>query len=216
LRGKLDGPLRRLKVPAHVIVAFTGEDVQKLLATAAKITGWFRQTGIKRRDWWIAFIHVAWDTCFRAGDLLDLRFSDLRANHCVVKIQRKTGRQYVGKLRDETWNAVQVIKGQGEQAADRCIFPWASRREAFYKAFRELAAEAGVRGTSKYMRRARATDEYKRRGPAAAATVLGHADGTGQLAMRNYIDKSQLSDDIPMPPAIGLERESGSAEYGTA
>lgn len=143
------------------------------------------------------------DTCFRAGDLLDLKFSDLRPNRVVVKVQRKTGRQYAGRLRDETWNAVQRIREQGEQSPERLIFCWAARREAFYKAFRELAEDAGVRGTSKYLRRARATDEFKRHGPAAAARVLGHADMTGQLAWRNYIDRSQLDSDLPMPPTIG-------------
>lgn len=204
LRGKLDGLVRKIKTPAHVVQGFNAAEVRQLLYTAEKIRGWFRLTGIKRSDFFVSYLHGGWDTCFRAGDMLTARKADLRPEkRCLVKVQRKTGRVVVRPLRDVTWDAIERILTQGDQSPERPIWHWLAHREAFYKAFRELCAEAGVRGTSKYLRRARATDEWRRGGPAAAARVLDHADGTGQLAWRNYIDRSQLDDQLPLPPPIG-------------
>src|SRR5207245_6974246 len=39
-------------------------------------------------------------------------------------------------------------------------------------------------------------------GPAAAARYLGHADKTGALAAKNYIDHRQIEEQLPLPPAL--------------
>jgi hypothetical protein len=54
------------------------------------------------------------------------------------------------------------------------------------------------------LRRARATYEYRRSGGNAlvAGRVLGHRDGTGALAMRNYVDISQVTERLSLPPPI--------------
>jgi hypothetical protein len=46
--------------------------------------------------------------------------------------------------------------------------------------------------------------ESIQRGSLAAARVLGRADQTGMLAWRNYVDRSQLESEQPLPPPIGM------------
>lgn len=202
------GRVRHVRVPQAVVIAFTPEDVAKLLAAARLIPGYNTRTGLKRADWWTAFLLLAWDTAFRLGDLLDLEFSDVRPSGVVAIAQQKTGRVMIGRLRPETLAAVTQLQEQGDSSRPY-IFNWHTRREQFYKWFRKLCARAGVKGTSKYLRRSRATDECRRHGGigggglAAAAKVLGHADLTGALALRNYIDRSQLTEELPLPPPIG-------------
>jgi integrase len=198
------GKLRKIKVQTEPVRAFTPDEVRKLLDAATTVVGWFQHTGIRRCDWWTAFLNCAWDTAMRVSDLLDLEYNELRQvgeYTAIVKTQHKTGRVIAARLRPETCAAIEVIKPQG--IARTVVFPWYGWRNKFSESFRRLAWRAGVNGTPKYLRRARATQEAKLRGLEAAAKILGHADATGGLAWRNYIDRSQLSDDLPMPPAIG-------------
>ncbi len=194
--------IKRVKVPPCVPRAFSMAEIGRLLEAAAKQCGWF-PWGLKRADYWLAIIHAAWDTALRAGDLLDLRADDLRehrGSYLVYRTQKKTGRVILCRLREETHQSLKRLLTQGESRA--VVFAWGFRTAAFFGEFKKLAAAAGVHGTLKYLRRARATLEYQRGGPAAAARVLGHADGTGQLAWKNYIDRSQLGDDLPLPPPL--------------
>lgn len=198
------GKIRRIRVPAGCPEAFTPEEIGKLLKACEALGGWFPATGIKRSDWWAGFVNVGWDTAFRLGDLLDLRVLDLREREgsaIVYRVQHKTGRPIVHRLRPETWAIVKRVCAQGLTTRER-VFPWGAKRYQFYVAFKKLTTSVGLRGTSKYLRRARATQECKTGGPAAAARVLGHADGTGMLAWKNYIDRSQLDDQLPLPPAL--------------
>jgi integrase len=200
------GPIRRVKCPANCVEAFTPEEVAKLLSAAERVPGWFGRTGIKKSDWWSAFIRTAWDTAFRLGDLLEIQPKELKDRgeaKVVQHVQHKTGRPVTRRLQPSTWEAIQSVLAQGMR--DRAaVFPWAAVRYQFYVAFKKFAERAGVKGTSKYLRRARATDECRRNGgnPAAAARALGHADHTGALASRNYIDWSQVTDSLSLPPSI--------------
>ena len=75
-------------------------------------------------------------------------------------------------------------------------------RKKFSAAFQRVVERAGLSGSPKYLRRARATAECRLNGPAAAAKILGHADGTGALALKNYVDRSQLLENVALPPSL--------------
>src|SRR4030095_9450079 len=106
----------------------------------------------------------------------------------------------VARLRPQTWEAIQKIRNQGRHP--EYVFPWVGWRNKFSAAFRRVAERARIDGTPKYLRRARATAEYRLNGASAAGRVLGHADGTGALALKNYGDKSLLADRLPVAPAL--------------
>jgi hypothetical protein len=43
---------------------------------------------------------------------------------------------------------------------------------------------------------------WQEQGPAAAAQYLGHADRTGQLASKNYVDWSHVNGKLPTTPPL--------------
>jgi integrase len=204
LRGPIIGRIKKIRVRGEPVRAFSIEDVGRLLQAASEVEGWFERTGIRRCDWWVAVIHAAWDTALRIGDLLDLEWPDFREHDgavVLVKTQSKTGQVIAARLRDDTWAAIQQIRHQGETGRVS-VFPWAGWRNKFSAAFRSVAQRAGLSGTPKYLRRARATAEYRINGAVAAGMVLGHSDGTGALAWRNYVDRGQLTASMDLPPAL--------------
>lgn len=193
------GEIRTVRVPELVVRAFSPDDMRRLLDATARLRGHF-PCGVLRREWWRAHLLVKWDTGLRVSDMLALRWSDLRPNLTLCITQRKTSDVILRSVGPQAWSALTAIR---EPQREVC-FPWHARREAYFKAFRRLVRLAGLdAGTSKYIRRAGATQVWKHHGPAAAARYLGHADGTGALAWRNYIDRSQLDENLPLPPAIG-------------
>lgn len=204
LRAPLVGKLKRLKIPEHSVKAFTPGEVEKLLKGAAETRGYFTLTGIKKSDWWLGDLNGSWDLGMRAGDMLELMWAEVDEERLiVVKTQHKTGRIHKGRIRPETLDRWRVIQAQGVARESPYVLPFVGDRNKFCAAFRKLAIRSGVEGTSKFLRRGGATQIWKLHGPAAAAKYLGHADGTGALAWKNYIDRSQLDDQLPMPPPIG-------------
>jgi integrase len=196
--------IRGVKVPRKNPNAFSPTDIATLIVAAQTLKKFCPITGIRRSDWWMAFVMTAWDTAIRLGDLLRLGFSDVNAETLVVTItQHKTGIVHTCQLRPETWQAISVIARQGDKPRE-LIFPWAATRYQFYVGFRQICGLAGLQGTSKYLRRGRATQEAKAGGPAAAACVLGHSDRTGTLAQAHYIDRAQLNSMAPLAPALPL------------
>lgn len=84
---------------------------------------------------------------------------------------------------------------------NRCkIWPLWGSRWSFYRHYRKLVAAAGVRGTSKWLRRSSAT-ALERICPGSAMGHLGHK--TPGLAYRHYVDPRMLQCGRPLPPELG-------------
>ncbi len=203
----------RIKVPKPAPIAFTVEDMKKLLEAADKLK-WVYKNGIPRKLWWRAFILVMWDTGLRLGDMVGLlapysgrhQYNALRWDQVNRKgdligfVMNKTGDSLNNKLNPPAMRALDKIR---EPQRD-IVFEYPHTDTQFYFDFRQIAKAAGVQGTSKYIRRGAATQVEKQQ-PGSAMAFLGHK--TPGLAERNYIDPTQIERVIPTPPILDVEYE---------
>jgi integrase len=189
---KLPDGVRKVKPENHPVVAWTHADLRMLMATAEKLDGTFRSSGCPRSLFWQAWILVGYETCLRHGDLHHLMANQLRGDRLYV-VHHKTGVPQGKVLSAKAVGLVRDLAARG----DGSVFRWALSRKHIFIQFRALVREAGMQGSTKFLRRSGATHSEIAR-PGSAKQLLGHlSDG---LAMKHYIDQTLLSDTIPQPP----------------
>jgi len=195
--GLCPGPRKRVRsprVPWIAPVAFTHEEVCRLLRATERLVRW-HPCGLRRSEWWGLAVRIAWDTGIRWGDLVTLEVGQIGAGGLVVRPQRKTGRAFVGRLSPST---AEALRSSLERAPRGVVLPWEASHETFSRQFRHLSQLAGVRrGTWKWLRRGSATDVELER-PGSAAAHLGHRPGSA-VAFNSYLDPAILGCDRPRP-----------------
>lgn len=184
--GLCDPPRRRIRsvrVAWRPPVAFTYDEVRRLVDAAATIPRW-HSCGLRRSEWWSLAIRVAWDTALRLGDETRLRVDQIGPDGTVAIAQHKTGQPWIGRLRPST---LALARETVERCPRGVLLPWSVSHETFARQFAAIAARAGVRpGTWKWIRRGSATDaELLERG--AGARQLGHRPGS-RIAEQSYLD----------------------------
>lgn len=172
--------VRRVRCPELVVDAWTREEVEQLLRTAATLPRPHR-CGLSRAAWFDLAIRVAWDSGLRWGDLIALRADAVRPDGTTV-IQSKTGKAVTFRLSPTTLEALAATL---EACPRTLVCPWPASHETFNDQVRTLVAKAGIRtGTWRWIRRGSGTD------------VEAQADGTGHLHLGNtrvVFEQSYLS-----------------------
>lgn len=171
------GRIRRPKIAERVIDAWDHADIEKLLATAAAQRGRFK-FGCRKSEWFTAFVRVGYTTALRLGDVLKLTWQDVGAGGEVTVVQNKTGKRHIVALSEADIAAVRAIDWQGPE-----LLPWKQRQDSFYRHFKALRIEAGLSGSSKYLRRSGASYADMER-PGDGSKLLGHS--TPRLFSQNY------------------------------
>ena len=189
------GKIRVVKVPQANPDAYTRDELAKLLDAVKIMRGWYAN-GIRRRDWWRAYLQAKYDSGLRVGDMLCLEWTDIWPDGTLVMVQNKTGHSHKIRFESGTLEAMERIKPYG----GALIFPWHACREAYFAAFRRLRKKAGVKGSAKWIRRAGATHVAMEHGTEAATKFLGHR--SGDLAVRHYIDARQVGTTIYKPQPL--------------
>lgn len=200
------GRIARVKPSMKPPVAWRRQELDTLLQTAASLGGTFR-SGCPRALYWRAWILTGYYTGIRRWDLHHLRVEQYRDGRLWV-VQHKTG-QPIGKILPPDCASVleQLIAlGDGET-----IFWWALKRKWAFLHFRDLVRQAGLRGSTKWLRRTGAT-HVEMEHPGSASRFLGHL--SPQLAQRHYLDPTLLADAVPVPPS--LTRSTTSRPYSCA
>ena len=183
--------VRRVRVPAQVVTAWTREEVEQLLRAAAGLPRRHR-CGLSRAAWFDLAIRVAWDSGLRWGDLITLRVDAVRPDGTTV-VQSKTGRVVSFRLSPATLEALAATLRDCPRAL---VCPWPASHETFTDQVRLLVARAGIRaGTWKWIRRGSGTD------------VELQADGAGHRHLGNtravfdahYGDQTILGRRTPAP-----------------
>lgn len=198
--------VRRLRMPPKRPVAWTPREVYVLEQAAARVSGRFRGSPIRRGPNLRALVLTAWDTGFRLGDLLRLAPADVISQTIAID-QHKTGVPVTRTLYDETWLAVAcTVADQPER-----LLIWPLEERTYQDWIQRLREKIPVRpGSMKWIRRAVAT--------ACEASQIG--DGTRMLGHLQsdtavwYLDRAQL--DRPFQPprladAAGAEDASGNS-----
>lgn len=178
--------LRRIPPARRPVRAWTLEQVQHLLALSERDQTFLHsKTDVRRRHVLPAWILVAWDSGLRFSDVLNLRHSDIR-NGCVSVVVSKTGCVETRRLSPACAAAIKALP----RSPDGSLFRWVLNRRAAMKMWRGFLDANGVEGSSKYLRRAGATQVTANHGPQAASAFLGHSPGNEHLARLHYIDAS--------------------------
>jgi integrase len=185
---------------------WTMDEMRRLLAAAGNDCKQLSSRHQTRRcDILPGWISIAYDTALRFSDVHQLRSANIR-NGCVCTVAAKTGKPVMRALGDYSrQQAAQLVK----RSPDGTLFLWCLPRRRALLMWRAFLDEHGFGGSSKWLRRAAAT-QVELREPGAAWRFLQHTNQ--QLAVRHYLDGSQLAVTEP-PPQIMVPAEAltGSA-----
>ena len=185
-------PLRRVKVPEPCPVALSHEQIAHWLKTAANMQG-----GTKTCAYQIllpAWILCAYSTGLRTGDLLAIRWDQIRGHRLLLR-QNKTSYPHVPWLDDAALQAIHLLPRLGPR-----IFGDLTNKDRILHAMRRLVKRASQDGTTRWLRRSGAT--YCEAEGKDASKHLGHKDPTMK---KRYIDRlllAELTDQGPTAPAI--------------
>mgnify|MGYP003337180746 CR=1 FL=1 len=169
-------------------------ELGKLMAAAgADETPISRRVTVRRCDLLPAWIGLAYETGLRFEDVHGLRKRDIR-NGCVSLSANKTGKPLVRAITQATQERVDRLLAM---SPDGTVFKWALPRRRAFLMWRAFLDKHGFVGSSKWLRRACATQKHlTERG--SATDFLQHSDP--KLALRHYIDASQAGVPAPPPP----------------
>lgn len=185
-------PLRRVKVPLPCPEALSHQSIAHWVRTAKDMGG-----GTKTCAYKIllpAWILTAYSTGLRTGDLLAIKYDQIRG-HRLLLSQHKTSEPQVAWLDDAALRAIQQLPRLGPQ-----IFGSLTNKDRILHAMRRLVKFSEKRGTTRWLRRSGAT--YCEAIGKDATKYLGHKDPGMK---KRYIDRlllAELMDHGPSVPPI--------------
>lgn len=187
--------VRKVRLQHDSPQAWSVSEVERLLEAAGQVAGVFNVTRVNRADFWRAIIRTAYDTGFRAGDLMRLKIENFSARSMVIIRQSKTGQVIVRWVWPETWQAIERIA-----APERTLlFADILSRRSFFQRFAEIRKAAGLSGHFRWLRRTGASlVECDISGQ--GKTFLGHR--SSGIAERYYIDPRLLQTKPILPPRL--------------
>lgn len=190
------GKLRSIKVKLKSPEAPTIEQVAALIRAADNLRGFFQGTAVPRRTYWKSIIMAGWDTALRLSDLRSIE-RDWIQNGCVVIVQNKTGNCHRVKLRPETMEQIDLLRGGCPKGPIWSVL----NKKNFGRAFKQLAISADVQVTFKRIRKASAS-YVEAACPGTAWRHLGHR--RPGLDVQFYIDPRIASPEPTQPPSLKL------------
>lgn len=186
------GKICRVKHFFPPVRAWTLDELSKLVAQARKMPGGTNKYPCEYRVLMPAYVLVGYSTGLRRGDLLRLRWDEIRGNR-ICMLLNKTGTQHVCVMDESAVDALATLPRY-----DRIVFGTIISRDQVKKVMRRLVDSAGLEGSGKYLRRSSAT--YAEISGLSATLQLGHK--TPGMAYRHYVDKVILSDLRKPVPSI--------------
>lgn len=184
--------LRRVKKPQPCPVALDHKQLAHWIKTARGMQGGFRTCQYKILL--PAWILVAYSTGLRTGDLLAIRWDQIRG-HRLLLAQHKTTEPHVCWLDESALQAIHLLPRRGP-----LIFGDLTNKDRILHAMRRLVKFAEQQGTTRWVRRSGAT--YSEAAGKDASKFLGHKDPGMK---KHYVDRlllSELTDATPQAPPI--------------
>jgi len=182
--------IRKLKVPKRLPVAWTTEEVSRLLTAAAQEPGLVGV--IPARLFWPALMLLVYDSGLRIGAIRQLHALDLDAGG-FVSARAETQKQLTEQafsLHADTLAALAMLPAEREMLLP---IPWTDKAP-INRRLRRILGRAGLPSTSRdlfhKLRRTHGTRVCDRFGDEVARRQLGHS--TVALTRASYIDPRQL------------------------
>ena len=191
--------IRRVKVPFRAPVAWTVEEVRRIVHQTHHIRGWFPWSGVCRADWWNAAIRAEWDTALRTCDLLKISKTDIDEHGVCAVTQQKTGYWFCVRVHPGTLKQIETIYHPRFPAA----LCWRASGESFRKQFRRLVQAAGLEGSFKKLRKSSASN-VELHHPGHGAEHLGHVRS---IATDHYFDPRIVGASKPLPEPLVVDEE---------
>jgi integrase len=142
-----------------------------------------------------AWILVGYSSGLRLGDMLAIRYDQVRGSRLAFVMQ-KTGRPHVVILDSNALHAIASLPVVGPKIFGSHVSRW-----RIIPSIRETVQRAGLHGSGKFLRRSSAT--YAEIAGISATGHLGHM--TAGLAQKHYVDPLLVAElKRPVPP-IALE-----------
>lgn len=186
--------VRKIRAVYAPPIAWTLQELGAMLFAAEQdMTFVSSLVNLRRRDVLPAWIGIGYDSGIRFGDIHGLTRAHIR-NGCVTIVAQKTGKPLVRKLSKPT---LEYISRLLHKSPDGSLFSWAMPRRRAFAMWREFLDQNGLCGSSKWLRRTVATQLHKKR-RGAATDFLQHSQEN--LAIRHYIDQTQLGQPMLPPP----------------
>jgi integrase len=183
--------IRRVKTAHPCPRAWSHAEIAQLVATASRITG--NTASCPLRVFLPAYVVVAYTTGLRAGDMLSIRHDQIRGNRLSL-VMGKTGQPHVCVLTDQALAAIRELPVQGPRIFGDLCAPRQLPRH-----FHRLVKEAGLHGSSKFLRRSSAT--YAELNGIDATGHLGHRTANMK---KHYVDMLLMSENRRAVPELEL------------
>lgn len=140
-----------------------------------------------------AWASLGWETGLRFADIHSLRGGDFQ-NRVVCIVAQKTGKVTTRAISDQTLSlCVPMLK----LSTDGTLFRWALPRRRAFVVWRNFLKQAGVAGSSRWLRRSCATFVENDR-PGEGARMMGH--DSPSTTRRHYLDPRLMPMPEPPPP----------------
>lgn len=185
--------LKKHKSQPRIIIAWTAMEVQQLIEAANNYgNSTFRNSSIRKKEYFASIVSAAYDCGLRLGDMLSLeRPGVMRSKDGFGRFAFRTSKTSDVITRELTPSTMDLVDAH-LRVLGRANYVWPlwARREAFYNQFKRLVEEAKIRpGTFKYVRRCAVTqgeiDEVGR-----GTLIAGHKNR--RVTLESYVDQSQL------------------------
>lgn len=184
--------LRRVKVPQPCPTALDHNAIGRWVQTAKSMGGGTRTCAYNILL--PAWILTAYSTGLRTGDLLSIRYDQIRG-HRLLLSQAKTSEPHVAWLDDHALRAIALLPRRGPR-----IFGDLTNKDRILHAMRRLVKFSNERGTTRWLRRSGAT--YCEAAGKDSSKYLGHRD---PAMKKRYVDRlllSELTDNIASAPPL--------------
>ena len=191
----LPGEIRTVKVPFKVPVAWSVDEVRRLLSSvAASLRRRFHHSDVIRGDFFGMAIRLAWDTGLRWRDLTRLKKNDFDEHETATITQSKTGRWHTVRIHESTHELMMQFIPDDDRA-----LPWTIEYSNFEHQFKRIVKRAGLKGPWKKIRKGSASN-VELHHPGCGAAHLGHV--AGSVAHNHYLDPRICGGSRPLPEAL--------------
>jgi integrase len=186
--------VRRVKKARPHPIAWTQDELAKLLTFVRRMAGTFRGTDIPRALYLESLIRAGYDSALRRSDLWALRRDHIRADGTITLVMQKTGWPHCPRLRPDTLSLVHRLPGEQPLANPfRNAHGWNS----FWRL--RVIQPCGIRPGGMQQLRRTSASHLARDYPAEVSRHLGHRS-VEMVAF--YIDWSVAAPTIHLPPAL--------------
>lgn len=189
--------VRAIYCPPLAINGYSVQQMDQLLSHVSSLVSVVRTTGVTKPIYWGSFLRTDWEVGMRIGDMISVGIEHFDASGWLWCYETKTHKAGWRRLRPST--AESITNCIAANPHRKLIWPGYTRKN-ICRAFTELAAAAGVKGTSKYIRSG-GSSECDRQHPGSGWQHLRHSS---PVVWQNHYKVDRIVEqDKPMPPELG-------------